>query len=320
MHKHEHHEHRGHSRQPDRESAPLSNRRRLAWVFALTAFYMIAEVVGGFLSNSLALLSDAGHMLTDVASIALAMFALWFSSRPATSKKTYGYLRLEILAALANGVTLVVISLLISYEAWQRLKTPQTVQGFEVTVIAIGGLVVNAISAYLLHSASSANLNMRGAFLHVISDMLGSVGAIIAGVFIWQFGWTITDPIISVLMCLLIIFSSWQLIRESLNILLEGTPSHINIQAVIEAMMQVRGVLNVHDLHIWTINSGNDALSAHVAIEENASYKGTLESLQTALRSKFNIGHVTIQIELLDENEPSKLYQIIGKSASELHH
>jgi cobalt-zinc-cadmium efflux system protein len=298
----------------------MSNKRRLAWVLTLTAVYMIAEAVGGFLSNSLALLSDAGHMLTDVASVALAMFALWFSSRPATTKKTYGYLRFEILAALANGVALVVISLMISYEALQRIKSPESVAGVQVMLIAIGGLVVNAISAYLLHNASAENLNMRGAFLHVISDMLGSVGAIIAGILIWQFGWTISDPVISILMCLLIVFSSWQLIRESLNVLLEGTPSHISIAAVIEAIMQVQGVLNVHDLHIWTISSGNDAISAHVTIEAGASYKGTLASLQETLRSKFNIGHVTIQIELLDENEALKLYQIMGRGAPELRH
>jgi cobalt-zinc-cadmium efflux system protein len=319
MTEHAHH-HKGHSHHHDHAQTRLSNKRRLAWVFALTTVYMIAEVIGGFLSNSLALLSDAGHMLTDVASIALAMFALWFSSRPATSKKTYGYLRLEILAALANGVALVVISLLIFYEAWQRIKMPEEVQGIEVMLIAIGGLIVNAISAYLLHSASAENLNMRGAFLHVVSDMLGSVGAIIAGVLIWKFNWTIADPIFSVLMCLLIIFSSWQLIRESLNVLLEGTPSHISIAAVIAAMMRVRGVLNVHDLHIWTISSGNDALSAHVTIDASASYKGTLESLQKTLRANFSIGHVTIQIELPEENDSVKLYQIIGKDAQELHH
>jgi cobalt-zinc-cadmium efflux system protein len=313
MHKHEHHDHDGHHHHHDRAHRHMSNKRRLVWVLTLTAVYLIAEAVGGYLSNSLALLSDAGHMLTDVASIALAMFALWFSSRPVTSKKTYGYLRLEILAALANGVALVVISLMIFYEALQRIKNPEPVAGIEVMLIAIGGLIVNAISAYLLHSASSENLNMRGAFLHVISDMLGSVGAIIAGLLIWQFGWTISDPVISVLMCALIIFSSWQLIRESVNVLLEGTPSHINIQAVIEAIMTVRGVLNVHDLHIWTISSGNDALSAHVAIGTEASYEGTLQALQEALRSKFNIGHLTIQIEVMSQAEVVKLYQIAGR-------
>ena len=313
MHKHDHDDH---DHQHDHAHKHMSNKRRLAWVLTLTAVYLVAEAVGGFLSNSLALLSDAGHMLTDVASIALAMFALWFSSRPATTKKTYGYLRFEILAALANGVALVVISLMISYEALQRIKNPESVAGVQVMLIAIGGLAVNAISAYLLHTASAENLNMRGAFLHVISDMLGSVGAIVAGVLIWQFGWTISDPVISILMCLLIVFSSWQLIRESLNVLLEGTPSHISIAAVIEAIMQVQGVLNVHDLHIWTISSGNEAISAHVTIETGASYKGTLASLQETLRSKFNIGHVTIQIELLDENEALKLYQIAGRRVS----
>src|SRR5262249_28537062 len=166
-HEEDHHSHSHHSHE--------SSGRRLKFVLALTAFYMLAEAIGGWLANSLALLSDAGHMLTDVAALALSIFALWFSSRPITVKKTYGYYRLEILAALANGVTLVVISLLIVYEAIHRLKHPENVSGLEVMLIAIGGLAVNGISAWLLHAASSANLNMRGAFLHIIGDALGSV-------------------------------------------------------------------------------------------------------------------------------------------------
>ncbi|HXG63952.1 MAG TPA: cation diffusion facilitator family transporter [Blastocatellia bacterium] len=295
------------------------NRRRLRFVLALTVIYMLAEAVGGFLTNSLALLSDAGHMLTDVAGLALAMFALWFSSRPVTHSKTYGYYRMEILAALANGVTLVVISLLIFYEALQRLKQPQPVQGFEVMLIAMGGLVVNGISAWVLSSASKENLNMRGAFLHVIGDALGSVGAIAAGLAVWRWGWSPADPLISIAIGLLIIFSSWQLIRESVNVLLEGTPSHINIAAVLEAMHEVEGVLNVHDLHVWTISSGNEALSAHVRIEQGAPYKATLEAIQQRLSSGFNIGHLTIQLELPEEGEAEerKLYQIIPRSEAQ---
>lgn len=294
-----------------------SNRRRLMVVLALTFAYMLAEAVGGFLTNSLALLSDAGHMLADVAALVLAMLALWFASRPVTPKKTYGYYRMEILAALANGVALVVISLLISYEALQRIQHPQDVRGLELTLIAVGGLAINAISAWLLHSASEQNLNIRAAFLHVVGDMLGSIGAIAAGVLIWQWGWTIADPIISVLMCLLIVYSSWQLIRESVNILLEGTPSHINIRALVEEMHKVEGVTDVHDLHVWTISSGKEALSAHVTIEGGASHHETLEALQRQLRSMFNIGHVTLQLEPAEEDEASKLYQITRHAGNE---
>lgn len=296
-----------------------SNRRRLIAVLALTFLYMLAEAIGGFLTNSLALLSDAGHMLADVAALLLALLALWFAARPVTARKTYGYYRMEILAALANGSALVVISLLISYEAFQRIKSPEGVRGLEVMLIAIGGLAINVVSAFVLHSASSENLNMRGAFLHVMGDALGSVGAIVAGFLIWRWGLLLADPVISVAMCLLIIYSSWRLIVESVNILLEGTPSHINVHAIVEAMHSVPGVASVHDLHVWTISSGMDALSAHVTIEPGVSHKAALEGLQEQLRSGFNIGHLTIQIESPDESEVAggKLYQIARKGAAE---
>lgn len=306
-HGHNHHSH---------DHPQAHNRRRLAWVMALTVVYMLAEAVGGFLTNSLALLSDAGHMLADVASLGLAWLALWFAARPITPKKTYGYYRIEILAALANGVALVVISLLIAYEAIHRLRQPEPVAGFEMLLIAAGGLLVNAYSAWLLHGASEENLNMRGAFLHITGDALGSVGAIIAGLLIWRWGWTIADPIISFVVCALIVFSSWHLIHESVNILLEGTPPHINVRSVVEAMHAVKGVADVHELHIWTISSGKEALSAHVTLEAGAAHRATLDALQEALREQFNIRHVTIQIELPDEDEAtaSRLYQIVRKA------
>ncbi|MEW6127016.1 MAG: cation diffusion facilitator family transporter [Acidobacteriota bacterium] len=306
MHQHDHDEHH-------HAHTPGSNRRRLSFVLALTLVYMLAEAIGGWLSNSLALLSDAGHMFTDVAALMLALFAMWFASRPVNVRKTYGYYRLEILAALANGVALVVISLLIFYEALQRIKHPESVAGFQAMLIAIGGLGVNAVSAWLLHSASSTNLNMHGAFLHVIGDALGSIGAIVAGVLIWLLDWKIADPIISVLMCLLIIFSAWQLIKESVNILLEGTPPHIDVRSVIDTLHEVQGVTDVHDLHIWTISSGKDALSAHVCIDASAQYKATLEALQNKLHSEFGITHATLQIELPDEEAVLKLYQIASR-------
>jgi cobalt-zinc-cadmium efflux system protein len=297
----------------------VSNRRRLMAVLALTFAYMLAEAIGGFLTNSLALLSDAGHMLADVASLVLALLALWFAARPVTTKKTYGYYRMEILAALANGAALVVISLLIAYEAFQRLKSPEDVKGFQVMLIALGGLAVNTVSAFVLHSASEENLNMRGAFLHVMGDVLGSFGAIVAGLLIWRWGWMAADPLISVAMCLLIIYSSWQLIRESVNILLESTPSHINIRAVVDAMHTVTGVTDVHDLHVWTISSGMEALSAHVTIEPGVSHRAALEELQERLRAGFNIGHLTIQIESPDEDESTggRLYQIARRGEAE---
>ncbi|HJQ71493.1 MAG TPA: cation diffusion facilitator family transporter [Blastocatellia bacterium] len=317
----EHEEHRPDHKHDHKHahSHASASRRRLKFVLGLTVVYMLAEAVGGYLTNSLALLSDAGHMLADVAALLLAMLALWFASRPVTTSKTYGYYRLEILAALANGVALVVISLLIFYEAFERIQTPKRpdeILGFEVIWIAAGGLVINIISAWLLHSASEENLNVRAAFLHVLGDALGSVGAIAAGVIIWRWGWTLADPIISVVMSLLIIYSSWHLIRESVNILLEGTPSHINVRAVIAAMHEVAGVTDVHDLHVWTISSGKDALSAHVTLTPGARHRETLVALQERLQHDFNIGHVTIQLEMLDEAnaENVKLYQILRKS------
>jgi len=251
-------------------------------------------------------------MLTDVAALALAIVAMWFSSRPATESKTYGYYRMEILAALANGAALLAISLVISYQAFRRINAPEHVAGFEVLLIAAGGLAVNGISAWLLHSASEENLNMRGAFLHIISDALGSVGAILAGLLIWRWNWTIADPIVSIVVCMLILYSSWRLISESINILLEGTPSHINVRSIVESIEEVPGVIDVHDLHVWTISSRKEALSAHVTIEPGVSHKTTLEWVQQRLRSAFNIGHMTIQLETPDEAEAlaGKLYQI----------
>jgi cobalt-zinc-cadmium efflux system protein len=298
------------------------NKRRLKLVLALTVLYMLAEAVGGWLTNSLALLSDAGHMLTDVAALGLALLSIWFSSRPVTDSKTYGYYRMEILAALANGTALLAISMFILYEAFERINRPPQVAGFEVLLIAAGGLVVNLTSALLLRHASEENLNMRGAFLHVLSDALGSVGAIIAGLLIWRWGWSAADPVVSIALCVLIVYSSWRLLRESVNVLLEGTPSHINVRSVVAAMEEVDGVIDVHDLHVWTISSGKDALSAHVTIEPAVSHKTTLEALQERLRSSFNIGHMTIQLETPDEAAAlaGRLYQITPRDEAHSAH
>lgn len=273
---------------------------RLKLALALTFVYMIAEAVGGWLTNSLALLADAGHMLTDVAALTLTLFAIWFASRPATSRKTYGYYRLEILAAFVNGIALVLLSIWIIYEALQRWSSPPDIKGFELTLIAVGGLIVNIIAAWLLHSDHKHDLNMRGAYLHVIGDLLGSVAAIAAGILILSLGWLWADAVCSILISLIIIFGAWRLILESVNVLLEGTPSHINLGTVEEKILETAGVGGVHDLHIWTISSGIEALSAHITHDDSVVHSDLLAAVRQKLHDNFGIDHLTIQMETLD--------------------
>jgi len=274
--------------------------RRLSLVLVLTAFYMVAEAAGGWWTGSLALLADAGHMFTDVAALALALTAVWFAARPATSSKTFGYYRLEIIAALVNGVALVVISLLIFYGAWERWLEPPIVRGGPMMIFAAGGLVVNLVCAWILHGHNEVDLNMRGAWLHVIGDALGSVAALAAGALMWGFGWYTADPLFSVLISALIIWGSIRLIRESTNVLLEGTPAHINLAAVENAILDTNGVDDVHDLHVWTITSGREALSAHVIHSHTISQPDLLKELRIKLHDKFGVDHLTIQMETAD--------------------
>jgi cobalt-zinc-cadmium efflux system protein len=261
---------------------------------------MVAEAFGGWWTGSLALMADAGHMLADVAALALALVAMWFSARPATSSKTFGYYRLEILAALINGVALVLISLLIFYEAYHRLSAPPQVKSTLMTMVAVGGLAVNVVCAWLLHGEHKEDLNVRGAWLHIIGDALGSVGAIAAGVLMSLYGWYTADPLFSFIIALLIVWSSWNLIRESTNVLLEGTPAHINLAAVEDAILETEGVSDVHDLHIWTITSGREALSAHVIHVETISQPDLLKELRAKLHDRFGVDHLTIQMETPD--------------------
>lgn len=276
------------------------SRKRLTLVLILTALYMLAEAAGGWWTGSLALLADAGHMLTDVAALGLALMAAWFGSRPATSSKTFGYHRLEILAALINGVALVVIALLIFYEAYQRWSSPPNVQGGVVMIIASGGLVINLVCAWILHARDEIDLNVRGARLHVISDALGSVGAIAAGAVMSVYGWYTADPLFSVFIATMIVWSSWRLIRDSTNVLLEGTPAHINLAAVEDAILRTEGVDAVHDLHVWTITSGREALSAHVIHAYSISQPELLKELRAKLHDHFGVDHLTIQMETPD--------------------
>jgi cobalt-zinc-cadmium efflux system protein len=282
------------------------NRRRLKIALGLTACYMIAEIIGGYITGSLALLADAGHMLTDVAALTLTLTAIWFGSRPANPRKTYGYYRLEILAAFINGIMLVLISLWIFYEAYERFFTPPEVKSREMIFVAVGGLMTNLICAKLLHGGDQHDLNMHGAWLHVVSDALGSVAAIVAGVLMLVFGWYAADPVCSALIAVIIVFGAWRLIRESVNVLLEGTPSHINLVAVESAILETGGVAAVHDLHVWTITSGREALSVHVVHTETAAPNAVLHEIQHKIADQFGIEHLTIQMETLGSAAEAK--------------
>ncbi len=266
---------------------------------------MIVEAIGGWFTNSLALIADAGHMLTDVAALSLTLAAVWFASRPATSNKTYGYYRLEILAAFVNGIALVLISLWVVFEAYERWNTAPEIKGLQLTLIAVGGLIVNLIAAYLLHGEHEHDLNMRGAWLHVMGDALGSVTAIIAGILIVAFGWVWADAVTSVIISLIVIFGAWNLIKESVNVLLEGTPSHINVAAIEKAILTHENVRNVHDLHVWTITSGMEALSVHIVHHEEAEQTKLLRKIRKNLHDEFGIDHLTIQMETPQDEKES---------------
>ena len=269
-------------------------------MLVLSAMYMVAEAVGGVLTNSLALLADAGHMLSDVASLALAVFAMGVAQRPPTLRRTFGYQRAEILAALANGTTLLAASAWILVEAWQRLRVPHNVDGLPMLGIAAGGLLVNLIAMMLLHSGRDASLNMRGAWLHVATDALGSVGAMLAGLAVWRFGWTWADPVVSVVIAALIAFSSWRLLRETVDVLMESAPAHVNVAQVRAALADVPGVVAVHDLHVWSIGSGTVALAGHVQVSDATTPElraDLLPAVCSMLRERFGIAHSTIQVE-----------------------
>jgi len=285
---HHHHHH---------DAVRRSNQWRLVATLGLSVVYLFAELIGGLLSNSLALLADAGHMLSDVAALGLSLFALWIARRPPTPKRTFGYYRAEILAALINGATLVAISIFIFIEAWRRMWQPPQVAGPLMMAIALGGLAVNLAGMWLLGHARGDNLNMRGAWLHMLTDALGTLGAIVAGMLIWALGWNWADPVASVLIGLLVIYSSWQLMAEAVAVLMETAPRGIDVDAVRGAIMEVPGVSDTHDLHVWTITSGLHSLSAHVVLEDVQSHVDLLTGLRNMLHERFHIEHITIQIE-----------------------
>jgi len=274
-------------------------RKDLLIALSITLLMMVAEIVGGLLSNSLALLSDAGHMLTDNLALLLSFFAMTFSSLPATERKTFGFYRLEILAAFMNGIVLVVISLYIMYQAYLRMIHPQPVQGMLMLVIAIIGLVANIIGALFLFKHSHSSLNIRGAYLHIVGDALSSVGVVIGGVVILFTGWYLIDPILSILISLVIIYGAWSLVRESVNILLESAPAHIEIDTIAAEIGKLKGVREAYHIHLWTITSGVYALSAHVLIDDQlvSSSRELHDQIRTLLSNKFKVLHSTIQLE-----------------------
>ena len=265
-------------------------------VLAITAAVMVAEAVGGWAAQSLALLADAGHMLADVAALGLSLVVTALAQRPVTAERTFGLLRLEILAALVNGAALIVIALGVGLEAYRRFRSPAEVQGTLLLIIAGIGLAANAGGAAILHRGHNHSLNQRGAYLHIVSDLLGSVGALLAGVIILATGWVRADPVVSVLISLLILGSAWRLVKESTDVLLEAAPAHIALSDVHDRIASIPGVASVHDLHVWTVTSGVIAMSGHLVVQNPADNQRVLEAVQACL-GDMGIGHVTVQME-----------------------
>ncbi|EDL66103.1 cation diffusion facilitator family transporter [Bacillus sp. SG-1] len=294
-HDHNGHDHHGHSHDHSREG----NKKGLLIALIITTGIMLLEFFGGLITNSLALLSDSGHMLSDASSLALSLAAMWFAARAASSEKTYGYYRFEILAALFNGVTLFLIAGFIVHEAYERMFDPPTVSSGTMMLIAFIGLLANLLSAWALIKKGDVkdNVNLRSAYLHVLGDALGSVGAILAGAIMLIFDWYWADPIISVLVALLILKSAWGIISHTVHILMEGTPSGIEVQRVRSELENIPGVKNVHDLHIWTITSGMNSLSCHILIKDEEDDQVILQKAIHLIEEKFHIHHTTIQVE-----------------------
>ncbi len=279
------------------QSAGSRNKRSLAIVFWLTTTYLIVEVIGGFLTKSLALLADAGHMLTDVAGVGLALLAIRFAERQATPERTYGYYRFEILAALSNAVVLILISFYILYEAYQRFLHPPEVESKGMLGVAAVGLVVNLIGMYILRAGSQESLNMKGAYFEVVSDMLTSIGVIVAGVIMLTTGWYYADPLISAGIGLFILPRTWALLKDAVGVLIEGTPSDVNIAALREGLSQIEGVAAVHDLHVWSLTSGVNAASFHAVMSDGIEHDELLARLHDHVTKNFEIDHVTVQVE-----------------------
>ncbi len=273
------------------------NKRRLSIVLAFSTLILVLEVVGGIWTKSLALLADAGHMLTDVGGLGMALLAMRFAERPATPERTYGYYRVEILAAAANASILFGISGFILYEAYERFRHPVPIQSGVMLGVACVGFVANLVGMFLLRGGSSKSLNMKGAYFEILSDLLSSVAVIVAALVIRFTGWTTIDPLLSAGIGLFILPRTWKLLWEAVGVLLEGTPAEVNLEALRQAIGTASGVTGVHDLHVWTLTSGMNAMSVHVTRAESAPHEAVLEAVRSRIASGFPIGHVTVQIE-----------------------
>ena len=289
-----HHHHTPHGQAG---SAAGRHRGRLAWALGLTLGYMMAEVAGGLLTGSLALLADAAHMLTDAGGLALALFAIRFGQRPATAQHTYGYMRAEILAASINAIVLLAIGVYILYEAYQRFVVPHEVLAGPMLAVACVGLIVNLACMRLLASGSGESLNVHGAYLEVFSDMLGSVGVIAAALIALFTGSTLADPLIAGGIALFIIPRTWRLLSQAVHILLEGVPARVDVRQLEGVLRAIPGVRGVHDVHVWTITSGVDSMSGHLVVDDPAQGAAVLRRAHEAMHENFRLDHVTIQIE-----------------------
>ncbi|WP_137934947.1 cation diffusion facilitator family transporter [Mesorhizobium comanense] len=282
---------------PPPGTAAGRHKSRLAGALALTTTFMAVEVIGGLWTGSLALLADAAHMLTDAGGLALALIAIRFAERPATPQKTYGYVRMEVLSALTNAVVLLLLTIYIFYEAYKRFLNPPEILGGPMLAVALVGLAVNLISMKLLSAGSSESLNVKGAYFEVLSDMLGSLGVIVAAAIVMLTGWTLADPIIGAGIGLFIIPRTWILLRQAIHILMEGTPPEVDITLLERKLLDIPGVTAVHDLHVWTITSGIDAMTCHLVVTDMAQARTTLVSAQETMRADFGLTHTTMQIE-----------------------
>lgn len=291
------HDHGHHDHSHDFRSA---SKKSLWLALVLISVYMIAEVIGGLISGSLALLADAGHMLTDAAAIVMALVAIWIGQREASVERTFGFHRTEILAALINTFTLWIIAGWILFEAYHRIRFPETeVIGMPVLLVGIGGFIVNVVAAWILHRSSGESLNVEGAFQHVLADLLGSVGVIISAILIIAFDWQIADPILSVVIALLIVYNTRKLIVSIMNVLLEGAPEHIDVYALCSDLEEFDGVTLIHDVHVWTITQGNEAFTAHILMDRTytGDWDEVVSGMKDLLHNSYGIGHVTIQLE-----------------------
>lgn len=280
-----------------RTTTAAGSRKRLALVLALTCLVMLAELAGGLLSGSLVLLADAGHMLSDASSLGLALFAIWYAGRPSPPQRTYGHYRAEILAAVANAVLLALVTFFVIREAIQRLQTPASVDPLPVLWLGCLGLVVNMIGVYLLRAGARSSLNVRGAYLEVFSDLLGSAGVVVAALLQLRLGWLRADPVVSLLIAAFIVPRIWFLMREATDVLMEAAPRHLDVGLVRRVILEQDDVTDVHDLHVWTITSGRVCLSAHVVTTRDTDRDDVIAGINRRLRKRFGLDHTTLQVE-----------------------